>query len=191
MKFSHEKHENFERSSENGFFSRFELQIRPPVVKNPKIRKRGSHFLPTQAFRVQNPHFYTGHHREKGGFFLPRNNPFFSGVGGGGEMGVVRLQSRFPIWGLLTLASRKRCDLKTRKRCDFFSAAQKIASDFSAISSGDSFCDFCGKTRDLVLCDSKTQRLGGNGACSITKPFPIWGFLTLCRAGGFATQTSP
>ena len=37
--------------------------------------------------------------------------------------------------GVPSLASRKRCDLKTRKRCDFFSAAQKIASDFSAISS--------------------------------------------------------
>ena len=32
-----------------------------------------------------------------------------------------------------TLASRKRCDLKTPKRCDFYSAAQRIASDFSAI----------------------------------------------------------
>ena len=62
---------------------------------------------------------------------------------------------------LRILASRKRCDLKTRKRCDFFSAAQKIASDFSAISSAifrRFFCDFCGKTCDLVLCDLKTQR---------------------------------
>ena len=64
-----------------------------------------------------------------------------------------------------SLASRKRCDLKTRKRCDFFSAAQKIASDFSAIYSAiysaifwRFFCDFCGKTCDLVLCDLKTQR---------------------------------
>ena len=60
-----------------------------------------------------------------------------------------------------SLASRKGCDLKTRKRCDFFSAAQKIANDFSAISSAifwRSFCDFCGKTCDLVLCDLKTQR---------------------------------
>ena len=59
------------------------------------------------------------------------------------------------------LASRKRCDLKTRKRCDFFSAAQRIASDFSAISSAifrRFFCDFCGKTCDLALCDLKTQR---------------------------------
>ena len=55
------------------------------------------------------------------------------------------------------LASRKRCDLKTRKRCDFCSAAQKIASDFSAIF-WRFFCDFCGKTCDLVLCDLKTQR---------------------------------
>ena len=38
-------------------------------------------------------------------------------------------------WHQLSLASRKRCDLKTQKRCDFSSAAQKIASDFSAISS--------------------------------------------------------
>ena len=48
-----------------------------------------------------------------------------------------------------SLASRKRCDLKTRKRCDFYPAAQKIASDFSAISSAifwRFFCDFCGKT---------------------------------------------
>ena len=61
----------------------------------------------------------------------------------------------------LPLASRKRCDLKTRKRCDFYSAAQKVASDFSAISSAifwRFFCDFCGKTCDLVLCDLKTQR---------------------------------
>ena len=60
---------------------------------------------------------------------------------------------------LQTLASRKRCDLKTRKRCDFYPAAQKIASDFSAISSASFwrfFCDFCGKTCDLVLCDLKT-----------------------------------
>ena len=59
------------------------------------------------------------------------------------------------------LASRKRCDLKTRKRCDFYPAAQTIASDFSAISSAifwRFFCDFCGKTCDLVLCDLKTQR---------------------------------
>ena len=40
------------------------------------------------------------------------------------------------------LASRKRCDLKTRKRCDFYSAAQKIASDFSAISSAIFCSDF-------------------------------------------------
>ena len=62
---------------------------------------------------------------------------------------------------ILSLASRKRCDLKTRKRCDFFSAAQKIASDFSAIYSAifwRFFCDFCGKTCDLVLFDLKTQR---------------------------------
>ena len=61
----------------------------------------------------------------------------------------------------LVLASRKRCDLKTRKRCDFHAAAQKIASDFSAISSAifwRYFCDFCGQTCDLVLCDLKTQR---------------------------------
>ena len=32
-----------------------------------------------------------------------------------------------------SLASRKRCDLKTRNRCDFHSAAQKNASDLSAI----------------------------------------------------------
>ena len=60
-----------------------------------------------------------------------------------------------------SLASRKRCDLKTRKRCDFYSAAQKIAGDFSAISSAifwRFFCDFCGKACDLVLCDLKTQR---------------------------------
>ena len=59
------------------------------------------------------------------------------------------------------LASRKRCDLKTRKRCDFYAAAQKNASDFSAISSAifwRFFCDFCGKTCDLVLCDLKMQR---------------------------------
>ena len=59
------------------------------------------------------------------------------------------------------LASRKHCDLKTRKRCDFYSAAQKITSDFSAISSAifwRFFCDFCGKTCDLVFCDLKTQR---------------------------------
>ena len=58
-------------------------------------------------------------------------------------------------------ASRKRCDLKTRKRCDFYPAAQKIASDFSAISSAifwRFFCDFCSNTCDLVLCDLKTQR---------------------------------
>ena len=61
----------------------------------------------------------------------------------------------------MILASRKRCDLKTQKRCDFYSAAQKIASDFSAISSAifwRFFGDFCGKTCDLVLCDLKTQR---------------------------------
>ena len=68
------------------------------------------------------------------------------------------------ITGDLSLASRKRCDLKTRKRCDFFSAAQKIASDFSAIYSaifsGDFFLRFFRgkKTCDLVLCDLKTQR---------------------------------
>ena len=58
--------------------------------------------------------------------------------------------------------SRKRCDLKTRKRCDFCSAAQKIASDFSAISSAIASAIFprlfCSKTYDLVLCDLKTQR---------------------------------
>ena len=66
-----------------------------------------------------------------------------------------------PFFCLKSLASRKRCDLKTRKRCDFYSAAQKIASDFSAIFSAISwrfFCDFCGKTCDLVFCDLKTQR---------------------------------
>ena len=43
----------------------------------------------------------------------------------------------------------------------FLSAAQKIASDFSAISSAifwRFFCDFCGKNCDLVLRDLKTQR---------------------------------
>ena len=70
---------------------------------------------------------------------------------------VLTLIIRF----LQTLASRKRCDLKTRKRCDFYPAAQKIASDFSAISSAIFWrfvCEFCGKTCDLVLCDLKTQR---------------------------------
>ena len=35
----------------------------------------------------------------------------------------------------IIIASRKRCDLKTRKRCDFYSAAPEITSDSSAISS--------------------------------------------------------
>ena len=74
---------------------------------------------------------------------------------------------RLPVQNVLAylrraaLASRKRCDLKTWKRCDFYHAAQKVASDFSATSSAifwRFFCDFCGKTCDLVLCDLKTQR---------------------------------
>ena len=60
------------------------------------------------------------------------------------------------------IASRKRCDLKTQKRCDVYSAAQKIASDFSAISSAILFCDFSAISAaffcDSVLCDLKTQR---------------------------------
>ena len=59
------------------------------------------------------------------------------------------------------LSVPKTLRLKTQKRCDFYSAAQKNASDFSAISSAifwRFFCDFCGKTCDLALCDLKTQR---------------------------------
>ena len=51
---------------------------------------------------------------------------------GGTRLKQGAVQIRLWVW---SLASRKRCDLKTRKRCDFYSAAQKIASDFSAISS--------------------------------------------------------
>ena len=50
----------------------------------------------------------------------------------------------------------------TRKCCDFYSAAQKIASDFSAISSAifwRFFCDFCGKACDLVLCGLKNAAI--------------------------------
>ena len=92
--------------------------------------------------------------------------PFsFSPVLGPRKGGVDALLECRSFWGgniLLTvlggqrkviitsLASRKRCDLKTRKRCDFYSAAQKIASDFSGDFFCDFFwrflCDFCGKT---------------------------------------------
>ena len=79
--------------------------------------------------------------------------------GGGGGGGVDAGKGSGAFFG--GEGSLIRCDLKTRKRCDFFSATQKIASDFSAISSAifwQFFCDFCGKTCDLVLCDLKTQR---------------------------------
>ena len=56
-----------------------------------------------------------------------------------------------------TLASRKHCDLKTRKRCDFYSAPQKIAVILSALF-WRCFCNFCRKTCDFALLDLKTQR---------------------------------
>ena len=92
---------------------------------------------------------------------------------------------------LVLLASRKRCDLKTRKRCDFYSAAQKIASDFSAISSAifwRFFCDFCGKTCDLVLCDFE------NAAIFLRLRFfgtPSLSFLSFFFQGTKRTSTFP
>ena len=58
-----------------------------------------------------------------------------------------------------TLASRKRCDLKTRKRCDFYSAAPKIASDFSAISAAKPALQYFAKGK---RCDFSAIAIFGN-----------------------------